>query len=549
MQKLTQFRLNGRPWLAGLMILNTLAALCASITTDGETLRIGIVATIFAAVGLYILRGIERSSTNRAIFGIIAQAQVAVFVSALAGHPWQVDAHMHFFATMGILILLVDPRAIIAGAATVALHHVVLNFVLPELVYPGGADISRAIMHAVILFISTAALGFASLVLSSITLEAEANAAAREDMVDMLNSSLGHVVRAGVAGDFSCRVEESFAEKRLQRIADGINELIQTVDTGISETSRVMSNISHGDLTTAVAGDYKGAFASLQTDVNATITELRHIVSEIDAASTEISNESAEISAGSERLSSQTAQQAASVEETAAMMVDMAASVKVNVTSAGRMARLASATSQKAQASQEIVENATGAMSRLTESAGQISQIVAVIDQISSQTNLLALNASVEAARAGEAGLGFAVVAQEVRALAQRSTESAKDIRELIDRSSNEVADGVKLVNKVGVALTDIVSSIAEVADMTGQIAKTSEEQSGSVQGASSTVSSIDQITQQTATSAEEYSQKSRRLQTCANKLQDVLQIFRSQPQQATDTNDASASGKLRRAS
>ncbi|MCK0122081.1 hypothetical protein MWU61_16130 [Loktanella sp. F6476L] len=476
MNRLAQFRQDGRRWLYGLLVINTLAAIGASVLTNGPTLAIALLASAFGGGGFICLWSDKNRATFRAIFAILAQAQVAVIVGAFAGHTWQVDAHMHFFATMGILILLVDHRAILAGAAAVAAHHLILNFALPEMIYPGGTDLGRTIMHAVILVLATLALAYASQALAAINWEAQKSAEANEKMIDQLQTSVGHVVQAGVQGDFKNRITTTFDDPRLQGIADGTNDLVGSVDQGISTTCLVMSNLAKGDLSAHVEGTFAGAFGDLQDNVNTTIGTLRDVVSEIHRVSTEISTETTGISQGAEGLSDQAGQQAASVEETSAAMQELTSSVKLNVDAAQEMSQVATDTSQKAQSSRTTAEDATGAMRKMSDSSDRI-----------------------------------------------------RDIRELIEESSANVTEGVTLVDLLGTTLQSIITSVSEVADMAKQIATTSTDQSHSITEMSSAVMGIDHTTQRTAGTAEEYFQKSQRLKNQVQRLGAAMGHFNGQ--------------------
>lgn len=222
-----------------------------------------------------------------------------------------------------------------------------------------------------------------------------------------------------------------------------------------------------------------------------------------------ITSDSLTISSGDIRSSSQdfserTKQQAASVEETAAAVHELTESVKNAETRAEDAGQLVAKAKSNAENSSAIVNSAIEAMDRIKTSSHEIANIIGVIDEISFQTNLLALNAGVEAARAGDAGRGFAIVAQEVRNLAQRSASSAKEIKELITASSGQVATGVKLVNETGAALEAIALEVHEVNGHVTAIVDTTREQSHRLQEINMSINSIDQGTRKNSTMVEQ---------------------------------------------
>ena len=180
----------------------------------------------------------------------------------------------------------------------------------------------------------------------------------------------------------------------------------------------------------------------------------------------------------------------------------------------------------KAERSSEIVSDAVKAMSEISSSARQISQIIGVIDEIAFQTNLLALNAGVEAARAGDAGRGFAVVASEVRALAQRSADAAKEIKALISASTAQVNVGVNLVGQTGEALTSIASNVTEITQLVNEIAASAQEQATGLIEVNSTVSQMDQVTQQNAAMVEQATAAAAGLKSDAGELTRLVGQF-----------------------
>ena len=225
--------------------------------------------------------------------------------------------------------------------------------------------------------------------------------------------------------------------------------------------------------------------------------------------------------------SRRTEHQAATLEETAAALAEITAAVN----SAAEGARSARAVVAEARGNSEnsgrVVQDAVAAMGEIASSSNQISRIVGVIDDIAFQTNLLALNAGVEAARAGEAGRGFAVVASEVRALAQRSSEAAREIGGLISASAQQVDKGVTLVGEAGEALRQIASSVNGISDHVSDIATSAQEQSASLTEVNGAMAQLDQVTQQNAAMFEETTAASQSLVAQADTLSDRMARFR----------------------
>ncbi|OTA17362.1 methyl-accepting chemotaxis protein CheD [Xenorhabdus vietnamensis] len=211
-----------------------------------------------------------------------------------------------------------------------------------------------------------------------------------------------------------------------------------------------------------------------------------------------------EITQGNTDLSSRTEQQAASLEETAASMEELTVTVKQNAENARQASELAVSASLTASKGGELTTSVVATMDEITNSSKKISAIISVIDGIAFQTNILALNAAVEAARAGEQGRGFSVVAGEVRDLAQRSAEAAKEIKTLIDESVHRVNQGSELVNNAGQTMDELVRSVNQVTDLMAEIAAASDEQSRGIHQVAQAVSQMDQVTQQNAALVEQ---------------------------------------------
>ncbi|MBX2855221.1 MAG: HAMP domain-containing protein [Rhodobacteraceae bacterium] len=356
-----------------------------------------------------------------------------------------------------------------------------------------------------------------------------------------VQGQIGDVVAAANAGDFSERVDVSNAEGALRQMGGDVNKLVETVENGLSETSRVIASVAEGDLSKEMNGSFQGAFKRLQDDVNATVRRLRELVGEIQTSVDEMRGRVAGVLSGAEDLSQRAESQAASLEETAATMEEMTSTIRTNADNAEHATGTSKEASTRVERGGAVVSEAVGAMDRIEKSSAEISDIIGVIDSIAFQTNLLALNAAVEAARAGEAGKGFAVVASEVRTLAQRSSDAAGGIRDLIADSSGHVEAGVKLVRDTGEALSAISESITSVESMVNAIAAANHEQSSGAQEISSTVSHLDSMTQSNAALADTSASNAKALAEEAARLAELVSFFRAGAAQPGPTGEAAA--------
>ncbi|MDE9446947.1 Tar ligand binding domain-containing protein [Xenorhabdus bovienii] len=233
-----------------------------------------------------------------------------------------------------------------------------------------------------------------------------------------------------------------------------------------------------------------------------------------------------EITQGNTDLSSRTEEQAASLEETAASMEELTVTVKQNAENARQASELAVSASQTASKGGELTVSVVATMDEIANSSKKISAIISVIDGIAFQTNILALNAAVEAARAGEQGRGFSVVAGEVRDLAQRSAEAAKEIKTLIDESVHRVNQGSELVNNAGNTMDELVKSVNQVTELMAEIAAASDEQSRGIHQVAQAVSQMDQVTQQNAALVEQSAAAAAALEDKADTLVKTVALF-----------------------
>lgn len=285
--------------------------------------------------------------------------------------------------------------------------------------------------------------------------------------------------------------------------------------------------IAKGDLTAAQSTARRDELGMLMNAVAGMSQNLRTMIYEIRMGVGQVSHAAAEIAAGNTDLSSRTEQQAAAVEETAASMEQLSSTVKQNAENAHHASKLASEASQTATRGGKQVGDVVVTMQQISGSSKRIAEITSVINGIAFQTNILALNAAVEAARAGEQGRGFSVVASEVRSLAQRSAQAAKEIEGLIAESVERVNTGAKLVENTGRTMQDIVQSVTNVRDIMGEIASASDEQSRGIAQISQAIVEMDSTTQQNAALVEQSAAAADSLEDQSRVLTNAVSVFR----------------------
>ena len=250
---------------------------------------------------------------------------------------------------------------------------------------------------------------------------------------------------------------------------------------------------------------------------------LSRIIAGLNDGAQQVNDAAGQVSSASQQLAEGASEQASSLEETSSSLEEMAAMTRTNAENSKQANELSSQARQAAQGGDETMEQLNGAMTAINDSAGQISKIIKVIEEIAFQTNLLALNAAVEAARAGEHGKGFAVVADEVRNLAQRAAQAARETTDLIEGSVTNAREGAEVASKVGEALGAIVSDVTKVTDLIDGIAQASQEQAQGVDQINSAVSQMDKVTQQNASGAEECASASEELSSQAEAVKGMV--------------------------
>ena len=271
----------------------------------------------------------------------------------------------------------------------------------------------------------------------------------------------------------------------------------------------------------------EGQFTKLFRTLSDTHDSLRELVTQARASAETARDAAEEVAGGNVQLSQRTEDQASTLEETAAAMEELSATIRQNADSCKSASKAAGDATLVARKGAEIGAEVISTMDGIEASSRKIVDIISVIEGISFQTNILALNAAVEAARAGEQGRGFAVVAAEVRSLAHRSAEAAKEIKALIDGSVASVSAGTALVHEAGTVIAEVTKNVESVNEQIGVIAVASREQSGGMEGINAAISQLQGATQASASVVQETAFAAVRLKEESARLFELVARFR----------------------
>ena len=316
----------------------------------------------------------------------------------------------------------------------------------------------------------------------------------------------------------------------------------------------VSDAVSQGDLTRDIRSQGSDEVAQLLSALSRMQAGLVQVVATVRHGSDAVALASSEIAQGNNDLSARTESQASALEQTSASMEELSSTVQQNADNAREANHLVQQASAVAVRGGAAVAKVVDTMHDIRDSSKKIADIIGVIDSIAFQTNILALNAAVEAARAGEQGRGFAVVAGEVRSLAGRAGEAAKEIRQLINDSVVKAQNGDALAEQAGATMDEVVASVRQVTELMGQISAASSEQSSGVNQMGEAVMQMDQVTQQNAALVEQMAAATSSLRGQAQELVQAVSVFKippsaanSQARPAVSQAQASASAALRK--
>ncbi|MDI3536056.1 MAG: methyl-accepting chemotaxis protein [Eubacteriaceae bacterium] len=330
-------------------------------------------------------------------------------------------------------------------------------------------------------------------------------------------------------------------------IKENLNRTIGFLKNYVNDLTAILARIGEGDLSQELRAYYHGDFNEAKLVINEITTRLSKNMLDIDIAAGQVESGAVQISNGAQALSQGTTEQASAIQELSASIDEVAAETRLNAQNAGEANQRAISVRTNAEAGNQQMASMVSAMAEINESSDNIKKIIKVIDDIAFQTNILALNAAVEAARAGVHGKGFAVVAEEVRTLAARSADAARETTVLIEGSIEKVAAGTQIADETAISLSGILSEIEKVTSLVSDIAKASNDQASEIAQITKGIEQVSTVVQSNAATSEESAASSQELSSQAEMLKQMIDTFKLKTdRQKTESIDNPAAVKLR---
>jgi methyl-accepting chemotaxis protein len=350
-----------------------------------------------------------------------------------------------------------------------------------------------------------------------------------------LIAEIKQLVQTAQAGQLDRRGDAAKFQAGYHEVVQSINALLDAVVTPINEAAEVLERVAGRNLCARMQGDYQGDFAAIKHSLNTAITNLDNGLAQVAMSAEQVAAASNHISNGSQSMAQGASEQASSLQQFSSSLKEMAFMSQQNATNAQEARRMADSARQSADKGTHSMQRLSQSIDQIKAASDETAKIVKTIDGIAFQTNLLALNAAVEAARAGDAGKGFAVVAEEVRNLAMRSAEAAKNTALLIDEALRKANDGVAQNREVLTNLEEIVSQVHKVNAVIGEIAEASAQQQEGVKQLDAAVGQLNLVTQQTASSSEQAASTAEELASQSMEMRHLVRTFRLSYEEETE--------------
>jgi methyl-accepting chemotaxis protein len=346
------------------------------------------------------------------------------------------------------------------------------------------------------------------------------------ESMNKLGQEMTVLTKSAMEGSLNVRGNEEDLKGAFKQFLHVVNKTLDAVIGPINEASDVLEKIAHRDLTVRMTGDYKGDHAKIKESLNVAVENLDKALQQVAIGADQVGSASVQVSTGGQSLSQGASEQASSLEEVSSSLQEMSSMTKQNALNAREAKGVAEAARDSAEKGVESMSRMSSAINRIKTSSDSTAKIVKTIDEIAFQTNLLALNAAVEAARAGEAGKGFAVVAEEVRNLAMRSAEAAKNTANLIEEAVKNSENGVIINSEVLHNFQEITERINKVSQVVAEIAAASDQQDQGISQLNRAVEQLNQLTQQNAANAEESAAAAQEMSSQSEEMRSMVAGF-----------------------
>jgi methyl-accepting chemotaxis protein len=349
-------------------------------------------------------------------------------------------------------------------------------------------------------------------------------------MINAIGSMSNEMKRCCVAaleGNLSNRADATPYYGKYQKIVKGFNNTLDAIMGPVNEASEVLEKIAGKDMTVRMKGEYKGDHAKIKELLNMFVENIDKALQQVAIGAEQVASASVQVSTGGQSLSQGASEQASSLEEVSSSLQEMSSMIKQNTLNAREAKGVAEQARGSADKGVESMNRMSSAINQIKTSSAATAKIVKTIDEIAFQTNLLALNAAVEAARAGDAGRGFAVVAEEVRNLAMRSAEAAKNTANLIEEAVKNSENGVAINVEVLKNFQEITEKTNKVSQVVAEIAAASDQQDQGISQLNKAVEQLNQLTQQNAANAEESASAAEEMSSQSEEMRSMVAGFK----------------------